>query len=83
LRICYAVITTFAFESRISWIFASLNSSEKAFEGKLYSQNYVLKSERMNFIILRMINFELWQSILSLKAVDLSLLFLPSVLSIC
>jgi len=83
LRIRYAVIATLAFESRISRILARLNSSEKGFESQFYSQNYILQSERMNFFIFMMINFELWQSILSLKAVDLSLLFLPRILPIC
>jgi len=83
LGIRYAVIAALALESWISGVLTSLNSSKKSSEGKFYPQNYVLESERMNFSILRMINFELWQSILSLKAVDLPLLFLPSVLSIC
>jgi hypothetical protein len=83
LRICYAVIATFSFESRISGVLSGFDSSEECFEGKFYSQNHVLKSQRMDFFELRAIYLQLRQSILSLKTLDLSLLILPSILPIC
>ncbi len=83
LRICYAVIATFSFESRISGVLSSFDSSEECFEGKLHSQNYVLKSQRMDFFELGVIYLQLRQSVLSLKALDLPLLILPSILPIC
>ena len=83
LRIRYAIVATSAFESWISWILVWFDPAEERLECQFHSQYNVLECQRMDFFVLRMIHFELWQSILSLKAVDMSLLFLPSVLSIC
>ncbi len=73
LGIRYAVIAALALASWISGFSTSLNSRKKALKADLPSK-LLLESERMNFSILRMINFELCVDFES-QAVDLSFSF--------